>query len=93
MIPVAPEDEPDTFDATVRQPGLRAIAELVGERPPRESGRPFAKVADFRNDIPPAGFHRTGDALLVISLRNTIIFVRTFASIFRRESVLQVSIT
>jgi len=30
MMKVIPAPEPDRFDAEVRQPGLRAIAELVG---------------------------------------------------------------
>lgn len=54
MIPVAPAPEPPTFDAQVRQPGLRAIAEMCGKRPPtrRTSGRPFAKIASREQDIP-----------------------------------------
>lgn len=40
MIHVEPASEPEGFDAAVRQPGLRAIAELVGEDPdPVESRR------------------------------------------------------
>ncbi len=35
MIHVNPADEPPGFDQKVRMPGLRAIAELVGEEPPR----------------------------------------------------------
>jgi hypothetical protein len=31
MIPVEPAPEPADFDSKVRQPGLSAIAELVGE--------------------------------------------------------------
>ena len=56
MIPVAPADEPATFGATVKQPGLRAIVELVGERPPRAAGRRFSQVADSREAIPPDRF-------------------------------------
>lgn len=52
MIRVVPVPEPATFDKTVRQPGLRAIAERVGEKPPRNRGRRFSKVADSRNEIP-----------------------------------------
>src|SRR5690349_9749763 len=33
VIPVTGAAEPPTFDAVVRQPGLSAIAELVGESP------------------------------------------------------------
>ena len=52
MIPVVPAPEPESFDARVRQRGLRAIAELVGERPPRRDGKPLKQVADSREDIP-----------------------------------------
>ena len=53
MIPVRPAQEPSTFDAKVRQPGLRAIAELVGETPPRVAGRRFVQVATSRGEISP----------------------------------------
>jgi hypothetical protein len=33
MIPVEPAPEPPDFDKKVRQPGLSAIAEMVGEPP------------------------------------------------------------
>ncbi len=56
MIPVTPSDEPSEFQAKVREPGLRAIAEMVGERPKRRLGRAFAKIADRREDIPAARF-------------------------------------
>lgn len=58
MIPVAPAPEPAAFDERVRQPGLRAIAELAGERPtpPRTTGRPHGQVADSRENIPPGRF-------------------------------------
>lgn len=69
MIPVTPADEPDGFDADVRQPGLRAIAELVGEKPPRRGGRRFKKVADSREEIPadayPAYWRESIDDLLL----------------------------
>ncbi len=52
MIRVTPAPEPSHFDRLVRTPGLRAIAEMVGERPPRRGGRRFQKVADRREDIP-----------------------------------------
>lgn len=54
MIPVAAADEPSDFDAQVRQPGLRAIAELCGKRSPfkRTAGPPFKKIADREVDIP-----------------------------------------
>ena len=56
MIPVRPAEEPPTFDSTVRQPGLRALAELVGETPPRAAGRRFAQVAGSREEISPNAF-------------------------------------
>lgn len=54
MIRVEVAEEPAKFDTTVRQPGLRAMAELVGEVPvpPRAAGRPFKKAAERRSDIP-----------------------------------------
>lgn len=55
MIPVTPAPIPPSFDTSVRDRGLRALAELVGEPPPkpRLEGRPFKKIADRREDIPP----------------------------------------
>jgi hypothetical protein len=55
MIRVAPAPIPAGFDAAVRDRGLRALAELVGEPPPtpRVKGRPFKKIAARREDIPP----------------------------------------
>ena len=53
MIRVEPEGEPERFDETVRQPGLRAIAELVGEEGlPARRGRPRKVVAQTRDAIP-----------------------------------------
>ena len=54
MIPVTPAPEPSAFDSKVRQPGLRAIAELAGEQPtpPRIAGQPYAPVAASRDAIP-----------------------------------------
>ena len=54
MIPVTPAPEPPAFDRKVRQPGLRAIAELAGEQPdpPRTAGRPCKKIAASRDKIP-----------------------------------------
>ena len=43
MIRVLPAPPPRDFDAKVRQPGLRAIAELVGEKPSRAAGKPHAQ--------------------------------------------------
>lgn len=56
MIPVSPADEPQAFETQVRRPGLRAVAEMVGERPKRKAGRRFVKIANRREDIPPSSF-------------------------------------
>jgi hypothetical protein len=58
MIPVAKAPAPRGFDRQVRQPGLRAIAELVGKAPPykRAAGKPFKKIASRERDIPAARF-------------------------------------
>ena len=56
MIPTTPAPEPADFDRTVRQPGLRAVAELVGEAPQRRAGRRFHQVVDSRDKIPAASF-------------------------------------
>lgn len=54
MIPVAAADEPSDFDARVRQPGLRAIAELCGKPSPtkRTAGHALQKIADHEAAIP-----------------------------------------
>ena len=51
MIPVSLAPEPANFDTKVRAPGLRAIAELVGDKSSRR-GRRFKKVAAIREEIP-----------------------------------------
>lgn len=53
MIRVEAAPEPESFDEKVRQPGLSALAELVGEPPltPRPGPR-RSKIADRREDIP-----------------------------------------
>ena len=57
MIPVDPAPEPPDFDRKVRQPGLSAIAEMVGEPPLlRRRGRRRSKIADRREDIPSESF-------------------------------------
>jgi hypothetical protein len=56
MIRVIPAPEPPHFDSLVRTPGLRAVAEMVGERPPRRGGRRFPKIRDRREDIPSERF-------------------------------------
>ena len=56
VITVNAAPEPPDFDRAVRQPGLRAVAELVGEAPHRHAGRRFAQVADTRNQIPAGSF-------------------------------------
>ncbi|CAM5784599.1 hypothetical protein [Castellaniella caeni] len=55
MLPVLLAPEPKTFDQKVRQPGLRAIAEMVGKPPPypRMSGKPYQQIACTEADIPP----------------------------------------
>ncbi len=66
MIHVNPADKPPDFDQSVRMPGLRAIAELVGEEPepPRTAGRRFRKTAERREDIKPQEFPTYwGDAI------------------------------
>src|ERR1700678_1509026 len=55
MIGVTPADEPSTFDARVRQPGLRAIEEIVG-RPAARRGRKRKARAKRREDIKPGEF-------------------------------------
>ena len=56
MIPVQPAEEPADFDASVRQPGLQAIAERVGEMPARNAGRRYSQVAESRDEIPASAF-------------------------------------
>lgn len=57
MIRVIPVPEPVDFDARVRQPGLDAIAELVGEQPSRtRRGPKRKKVADRREKIPASAY-------------------------------------
>lgn len=56
MIRVRPAEEPPDFEAQVREPGRRAIAELVGEAPPRRAGQRFAQVAESREEIPASKF-------------------------------------
>lgn len=55
MIRVHIAPEPPTFDSTVRQPGLRAIARLVGEKVPGSGRRPETTYPR-REDIPPDKF-------------------------------------
>lgn len=54
MIPVTLAQEPSDFNAKVREPGLRAIAEMAGKTPPypRTAGRKHRKIADQEEDIP-----------------------------------------
>jgi hypothetical protein len=54
VIPIAAAHEPTDFDARVRQPGLRAIAELCGKTPAtrRTAGKPFQPIARREADIP-----------------------------------------
>lgn len=53
MIRVELAQEPVEFDTKVRQPGLRAIAEMVGEpNLPKRRGRKREVIADSRHAIP-----------------------------------------
>lgn len=57
MIPVPLAEEPPAFDARIRQRGLDAIAELVGEAPTvRRPGPRRTAVATRREEIPPESF-------------------------------------
>lgn len=58
MIPVALAPVPSEFNAKVREPGLRAIAEMVGKPSPypRTAGKKHSKVADQEQDIPADSF-------------------------------------
>jgi hypothetical protein len=57
MIPVKPAPEPPDFDKKVRQPGLSAIAELVGEPPLiKRPGPRRTKIAELREEIRPDSF-------------------------------------
>ena len=63
MIRVEPRPEPGDFDAKVRQPGLSALAELVGEpatiqRPGRRRRKLADRIEDLRHDdLPPLWRH------------------------------------
>jgi hypothetical protein len=57
MIHVDPAPEPVDFDEKVRQPGLSAIAELVGEPPLKNRPGPRrTRIASRREDIPSSAF-------------------------------------
>lgn len=57
MIRITPAPEPPGFDQRVREPGLGAIAELVGECPARRRrGRRRKKIAGRREEIPADAF-------------------------------------
>ena len=57
MIPVTPAPAPADFDDKVKNPGLDAIAELVGEKPKvRRPGPKRNKVAKTRDEIDPKYF-------------------------------------
>ncbi len=49
MIPIELYDEPDSFDAAVRRPGQRAIAELLGLPSPPRRGRRRADIPGRAN--------------------------------------------
>jgi hypothetical protein len=58
VIPVVKAPKPRGFDEKVRKPGLRAIAEMVGKKPPypRTAGKPFRKIASREADLPHDAF-------------------------------------
>jgi hypothetical protein len=56
LIRVEKANEPLSFNERVRIPGLRVIAEMVGEKPQRTAGKRFKKIADQRDDIPAKEF-------------------------------------
>lgn len=57
MIRVALAQEPPTFDQSIRQRGLSAIAEMVGEEPTRRRPGPRrGRIAAHRNQIPASAF-------------------------------------
>lgn len=56
MIRVTEAAEPVRFKACVTIPGLRALAEMVGEKPKRDAGRRFNTIASKREDIPTEKF-------------------------------------
>jgi hypothetical protein len=58
VIPVRKAKKPRRFDEIVLQPGLRAIAEMVGKPSPypRKGGKPFKKIADREREISPENF-------------------------------------
>ncbi len=57
MIPITLADAPIEFDSRVKQKGLRAIAELVGEAPAEERrGRKRITLYKSRDEIPPEKF-------------------------------------
>jgi hypothetical protein len=57
-MPVAKAPKPPGFDEKVLRPGLIAIAEMVGKKPPypRKRGRACKKIAERERDIPPEKF-------------------------------------
>lgn len=58
MIPIKLAKKPASFDADVKIPGLRAIAEMVGQppSPARTAGKPFGKIAKTKKSIPSKKF-------------------------------------
>ena len=57
MIRVTPAPEPAQFDLKVRQPGLRAIAEMVGTPDlPKRRGRKRQRIAESLEAIPAKRF-------------------------------------
>lgn len=58
MIPVKRVRKPVDFDSKVREPGLRAIAEMSGKPSPfpRTSGRKYTQIVKRKADIPSKKF-------------------------------------
>jgi hypothetical protein len=57
MIPVAPAAEPTDFDSKVRQRGLDAVSEMVGDTPSvKRPGSKRPNIAVSRSEIPPDKF-------------------------------------
>jgi hypothetical protein len=60
VIRVSLAEEPASFDKAVRTPGLRAIAEMVGERPARNAGKRYTKSLIAEKTFRPTSSHPIG---------------------------------
>jgi hypothetical protein len=56
MIHVSKQPEPESFDRKVRQPGLRAIAEMCGKTHPDSRKKKRKKIANSEAEIPSSSF-------------------------------------